>query len=242
MGPDPRPVPDPALVRHWPLLGLVVRTPRLELRYPSEGLLLELAELSTGPVHPPETMPFAEPWTDVDPRARGRGTVQHHWRERGAWSPEAWGCGLAVLVDGAVVGSQGLSATHFARTRVVATGSWLTLARQGEGIGTEMRAAVLHLAFAGLGADRAESAAFEDNAASQRVSATLGYVANGDEIHRRREGAGRLIRLLLTREAWATRRRDDIVIDGLDPCLELFGADPPPASSPSRRPSQEGPR
>jgi len=71
-----------------------------------------------------------------------------------------------------------------------------------------------------------ESGAFEDNVASQAVSRKLGYVENGDAIHARRDGAGRIIRLLLTREAWEPNRRDDIVIEGLDACRELFGAAP----------------
>jgi RimJ/RimL family protein N-acetyltransferase len=42
-----------------------------------------------------------------------------------------------------------------------------------------MRAAVLHLAFAGLGAEYATSEAFTDNAASLGVSRKLGYVLDG---------------------------------------------------------------
>jgi len=47
--------------------------------------------------------------------------------------------------------------------------------------GTEMRAAVLHLAFDGLGAREAHSASFEDNPASQRVSLANGYQSNGGD-------------------------------------------------------------
>ena len=42
-----------------------------------------------------------------------------------------------------------------------------------------MRAAVLHLAFAGLGALEAQTSAWIDNTASQRVSLRLGYVHEG---------------------------------------------------------------
>ena len=210
--------------RHWPLFDLVVRTPRLELRYPDDDLLAELAELSTGPIHPPATMPFGEPWSDAPPGQRGRGSLQYAWRARGNWTPERWDCPLVTVVAGVVVGTQGLHAADFARTGTVGTGSWLGLAYQGQGIGTEMRAAVLHLAFAGLGARRATSAAFDDNRASLAVSRSLGYVENGDELHVRREGAARMVRFLLTREAWEGRRRPDIAVEGLGPCLELFAA------------------
>ncbi len=64
-----------------------------------------------------------------------------------------------------------------------ATGSWLGRRYQGRGIGTQMRAAVLHLAFGGLGAQQAVSAAFEDNPASLRVSRKLGCRDDGIEWH-----------------------------------------------------------
>jgi RimJ/RimL family protein N-acetyltransferase len=57
----------------------------------------------------------------------------------------------------------------------VGTFSWLGPGYRGRGLGTEMRAAVLHLAFAGLGAREAASEAFTDNHASNRVSQALGY-------------------------------------------------------------------
>jgi hypothetical protein len=44
-----------------------------------------------------------------------------------------------------------------------------------------MRAAVLHLAFAGLGAAEAVSGAFDDNAPSLGVSEKLGYESDGIE-------------------------------------------------------------
>ena len=63
--------------------------------------------------------------------------------------------------------------------REVSTGSWLGQRYQGQGLGTEMRAAVLHLAFTGLGAEFATSNTFTDNAASLGVSRKLGYLPDG---------------------------------------------------------------
>jgi len=219
--------------RHWPLLDLAVRTPRVELRYPTEDLLLELAELATGPIHPPETMPFTAAWSDAPPEVRARGLLQFHWRQRAGWDAAAWHLPLVTMVDGEVVGTQALLADAFAALLTVSSGSWLGMAHHGRGLGTEMRAAVLHLAFAGLGAERAESAAFDDNPASLGVSRSLGYVDNGDQLHARRGQAGRVVRLLLTREAWEARRRDDIEIEGLEACLELFGLAPAPERTPA---------
>ena len=211
---------------HWPLFDLVVRTPRLELRYPDEDLLSQLAELATGPIHPPEMMPFSNSWSDVGPEERARATLQFNWTLRGAWSTDSWNCSLVTVVDGRVVGNQGIVAKDYKRTRTVETGSWLGMTHQGQGIGTEMRAAVVHLAFAGLGADRCESGAFDDNDRSLGVSRRLGYVENGDAVVARRDGAGRIVKLLLSRETWEQQRRDDISIEGLAPCLEMFGVSP----------------
>jgi RimJ/RimL family protein N-acetyltransferase len=114
-------------------------------------------------------------------------------------------------------------ASDFAVKRQVGTGSWVGQAYQGHGIGKEMRAAILHLAFAGLGAQRAMSGAFENNVASLAVSRALGYVQNGDDIGAPRGTPMRQIRLLLTRETWEKNRRPDIQIHGLEPCLTMFG-------------------
>ena len=72
--------------------------------------------------------------------------------------------------DGVPIGSQSILAEDFATFRMVHTGSWLGRAYQGRGFGKEMRAAVLAFAFDGLGARRAETEAFADNAASNAVT------------------------------------------------------------------------
>ena len=77
-----------------------------------------------------------------------------------------WHLPMAVVVDGDIVGVQAMLAEQFAVLRTVSTGSWLGRRYQGKGIGTEMRRAMLHLAFAGLGAEHALSRAFIDNDAS----------------------------------------------------------------------------
>lgn len=86
-----------------------------------------------------------------------------------------------------------------------------------------MREAVLHLAFEGLGALRAQSEAFEDNAPSCAVSRAVGYERDGTTWALRGGEAAPMARFLFTREAWATRRRSDVTIHGLGPCLPLLG-------------------
>lgn len=212
------------LTDHWPPSGLRLTTPRLELRLPTEDELAQLADVAERGVHPPERMPFVYPWTDDEP-LRAHSVLQYHWRQRAAWQIGRWCLTLAVFEQGRPVGFQDIAAEDFAILGQVSTGSWLGLAHQGRGIGTEMRAAVLHLAFAGIGARAALSSAALDNPASLRVSAKLGYEPDGTESFVVRGQPAVHQRLRLTRERWETDRRTDIRIEGLEPCLEMLDAD-----------------
>jgi RimJ/RimL family protein N-acetyltransferase len=214
------------LTRFWPLFDLVVRTPRVELRLLREQDLADFVELIDAGIHDPATMPFFFPWTDAEPE-RAREAAQWMWRHRANWSPHQWELTGGVFVDGKVVGVQALEASQFRAVRSVETGSWLGRAHQGQGLGREMREAILHLAFAGLSAEEALSGAFEDNAGSLATSRAVGYEENGYEENgeargRRRDGSGRTVRFRLGRDAWERRRRADIEIIGLEGCLDMF--------------------
>jgi RimJ/RimL family protein N-acetyltransferase len=217
---------DNASVAHplWPLFDLRLRTERLELRLPTDDELIALADVARAGIHPPEEMPFAVPWTDAPSPAFERGFVQHHWAKRAEWTPAHWVLNLATFLEGRPIGSQSIEAADFPRLRTVRTGSWLGGPWQGKGYGTEMREAVLTLAFDGLGAEVAESGAFTDNAASAAVSRSLGYVPNGIDLLAPRGEARELARYRLTRAAWTSRHRRPTAIEGLEGCLELFGA------------------
>lgn len=216
-----------ALVDHWPFFGLRVTTPRLELRYPDDELCLALAELAARGIHDPEEMPFSYPWTEAPPDELPRNSLQWYWRARAELTPAKWDLGFAVLVDGDVVGLQGVQATRFPERRGVETGSWLGRAHHGRGIGTEMRRAVLHLAFAGLGADFAETSAWEDNPASLAVTRKLGYRPAGDTIELRKDAPTTMVRFRMARATWeAEVAADDVTIDGLEPCLPLLQGPP----------------
>ncbi len=212
---------------YWPLFDLAVRTPRLELRLPREDEFAALVDVIDQGVHDPGTMPFSVPWTDVEPVARARAAAQWLWKQRAEWTPESWTFTAGVFVGGRPVGMQDLRAGHFAATRSVDSGSWLGRAWQGQGIGREMREAILHLAFAGLGALEALSGAFDDNVASIATSRAVGYEENGEARGHRRDGAGRTVRFRMSRELWERRRRHDIEILGLEPCLDMFVGPPP---------------
>jgi RimJ/RimL family protein N-acetyltransferase len=221
----------------WPFFDLRIRTPHVELRYPDDDAVAALATLAAQGIHDPAAMPFLVPWTDVPSPQLERNTVQYHWRMRAELTAAAWNLPFAVYRDGNLVGQQTLAAHEFATLRTVDTGSWLGRAHQGQGTGKAMRAAVLHLAFTGLGAQRATSGAFLDNPASAAVSRALGYEDNGIDVVLRRGQAAPEQRFLLTRERWqqqpaahsqaAAADHEDIVIEGLEPCLPLLGLSPP---------------
>ncbi|GAB3569820.1 GNAT family protein [Amycolatopsis endophytica] len=205
----------------FPVFGLRIRTPRLELRLPDSDELSALAGLAADGVHDPGVQPFIVTWTDQEPELVARSVVQYFWRRLGGWTPRDWGLDLAVFRDGEVVGQQTVNGRDLAITREVHTGSWIGRRYQGQGIGTEMRAAVLHLAFEALGADEAVSGAFEDNAASLAVSRKLGYRPDGTARHVVRGKLAIERRLRLTREAW--RGGVPVTIEGFQPCRPLFG-------------------
>ncbi|MFD3647590.1 GNAT family N-acetyltransferase [Streptomyces cyaneofuscatus] len=209
--------------RYWPLHGLRIRTPRLELRLPDEALLDELASVGAGGVHDPDRMPFIVPWTDGEPDVVGRASYQHVLGTIAGWTEKDWHLSLAVLHGGKVVGRQDVMGREFGVRREVMTGSWLGLPHQGQGIGTEMRAAALHLAFEGLGARYAVSDARTDNAGSLGVSRRLGYERDGLQIEVIRGEAVTLQRLRLDRAGWEKHRSVDVTVEGLDACRADFG-------------------
>jgi RimJ/RimL family protein N-acetyltransferase len=216
---------DGCMSRHWALFDLRIRTPRLELRVPTERLIDDIIDVALDGVHDPATMPFEFAWTDAPREELPVNTLQFYWGQLAAVTVDDWHLGLAVLVDGQVVGVQGVGASRFPLRHEVSTGSWLGLRHHGQGIGTEMRSAVLHFAFEVLGAEYALSAAWRDNAASLAVSRKLGYRENGVTRKVRRGQVDEQIELRLSRSAWEQHRRDDIEVDGFERCRPTFGLD-----------------
>lgn len=216
----------------WPLFDLRMFTPRLELRVPVDDDLVRLLAVARAGIHDPSEMPFAHPWTDLPSPEFERSFVQYQWSRRGDWRPDRWNLGLGVFLKGEPggtadpIGMQNMFAADFATLRSVSSGSWLGREHQGRGIGTEMRGAMLALAFDGLGAWVALSEAFTDNVASIGVSRRLGYEENGRGLIARRGEPAETLRFRLTRERWASRPRPKIRIQGLEACLELFGIAP----------------
>lgn len=221
-------------MKHWPLFGLRLRTPRLELRLPGPKELDELADTALDGVHPPDEMPFATPWTHTPREELGGRLLQWQWKMLAEWTPENWNLPLAVVHEGRAIGVQELAGRDFAVVREVSSGSWTGLRHQGRGLGTEMRAAVLELAFTGLGARFATTGAHTDNPASLGVTRKLGYRPNGTT---RSALLGRPVeelRFTLDREGWLGHRKTGVAIEGLEPCLRFFGLEARPADGQSR--------
>lgn len=212
-----------ALTRHWPVFGLRLATPRLILRPVSDDDLAELVDLVLAGIHSPAAMPFLTPWTDAPRAELIDKTLRHHWRSRAASQPDDWSVHFAVRSRGALLGTQELSGEHFSVTSTVSTGSWLGLAHQGQGFGTEMRRAVLDFAFDHLKATRAESAAFLDNPASLAVSRKIGYLPNGDAVQQRRPGERAVEQRLVVTPSTFARPPWAVQVAGFDACKAAFG-------------------
>ncbi|MEU7525258.1 GNAT family protein [Saccharothrix sp. NPDC042600] len=205
----------------WPYRHLALRTPRLDLRPDDDEGLGELVELVLDGIHPPEQMPFGVEWTDAPRDRLGINALQYHWAVRSEQRPGRWAVNFLVRLDGRVVGEQTLVGHDFAVTGEVSTGSWLGRRHQGQGLGTEMRAAVLLFAFDHLGARTARSSAFVDNPASLAVSRKLGYRPDGSLVQVRRGARAEQTRLVLDREGF--RRPDwELSVTGVTDCLWLL--------------------
>ena len=128
----------------------------------------------------------------------------------GRWSPQDWALQFVAVADGRVIGTQALDGRDFAVLREVGTGSWLGREFHGQGYGTEMRAAVLHLAFDGL------ARGVRDLGGVRRQRRVVRGVAQA-RLRRRRQSSGtssaasRSVgrRLRLDRAGWAAARTVD---------------------------------
>lgn len=205
-----------------PLFDLRLRTPRLELRLGTQAEIDELGMLAMRGIHPPDDMPFGVAWSDrIGEPDFLAGFRAYHAGRLAAWTLDSWGVDFLVWRDRVPVGAMGISAESFAAARTVTTGSWLGAAYQGQGIGTEMRVAVLELAFRGLGAVAATSGFLEGNTRSARVSQKLGYTETGiGEISPRGLPVPHHD-LRLDRADWTAPY--PVAISGLEAALPLFG-------------------
>ncbi|ADB32593.1 GCN5-related N-acetyltransferase [Kribbella flavida DSM 17836] len=211
-------------MKNHPLLAVRVTTPAVELRAASDDLLDELADVvRAGKAHA-DPAPYDDPMSlyEPDPELRVARWLRSIWRGRGRVEPDAWRLYFVVVVGGRPVGMQDLIGVHFRTFGTVTSFSWLADDHRGRGVGQEMRAAILHLAFDGLGASEASSDAFTDNHGSNAISRKLGYQPNGSDWATRQGEPGLLNHWRLTRDNWEQRRRDDIQLHNVEACHALL--------------------
>ena len=211
-------------MKNYPLLDVGVTTPTLELHSATDELLDELAELvRAGKTHA-DPAPYDDPisFYETDQDLRVAKWLRAIWRRRGSVEPDFWRLYLVVVVDGRPVGEQTLTGVNFASLGTCTTFSWLSVDERGRGLGHEMRAAILQLAFDGLGAREASSDAFVDNLGSNAISRALGYAPNGSDWATRQGEPALLNRWRLTRDDWEPRRRDDIQLHNVEACHALL--------------------
>lgn len=211
-------------MKNYPLLSVRISTPELELHPATDELLDLLAEVvRAGKTHA-DPAPYDDPMSfyEPDPDLRVAKWLPAIWRRRRAVEPDYWRLYFVVMVDGRPVGEQTLTGMHFSTLGTVATFSWLSADERGRGLGREMRAAILHLAFDGLGAREASSDAFVDNHGSNAISRGLGYVPNGCDWATRQGEAALLNRWRLTKENWEPRRRSDIQLHNIGACHDFL--------------------
>lgn len=210
---------------HWPMFGLRLGTPDLELRHLTEADLPHVVAILPADA---EQDPAAQRYAGLD-EATNRAVVVHqdYWRARGAWSPESWSLSFGAYLGDELVGCQGLEGADFATLRTVDSWSFLAVPHRRRGLGQQMRAAVLALAFGPLAARWAVSSSWTDNHAALGVSHALGYVDNGVVSHRRGDRAGEMAHLRLSRRSWlASSWSARVTVEGADACLPWFGLDP----------------
>ena len=209
----------------WPLFGIRITTPRLELRVVDDAVIPELSRVARSGIHDPGHMPFGNGWTDRPDEDWHTGFARYFWLQRGRWDVCSWALPFAVFADGEPVGVQQLTAVDFPVSKTFGTGSWLALSHHGRGLGTEMRAAVLHFGFRILGSELAISGAFPTNEGSIRVSRKLGYLPNGVRRDRVRGRPVDALLFRLPRERWEVTAHVPVEVEGFDGCERLFGLD-----------------
>lgn len=199
----------------WPPYGLVVEAGDLRMTALRESDVPEVLDVVAGGIHDPSWSPFLFPWTDAPAEEMPANYLRFYASTLTRTVDGDVSLELVVRRNGQVIGMQGMNGPDVAGTRRLETGSWLGLPFQGQGLGTRMRRMMCALAFDGLGLDAVTSSAWEDNAASRRVSEKVGYRETGRGQAERRG--------VPTPEVYFELRPDEFV-RGDDP-VRITGAD-----------------
>lgn len=208
------------LLEVWPLRGIRLLTPDLELRPATEADLPALFDILPDDL---EVDPSSTRYAGIDEGSNRRVILaQGYWRAMGLWSPSDWVIPFVVRRGNEPIGMQALEGPDYGAERIVDSWSWLERGSRGQGLGKQMRTAILELAFGHLGARAAISSAVLANVSSLGVSRALGYVdthqsglAHSNET---------LQHLRLESDAWvASGRGAEVRVEGVAATLPFFG-------------------
>ncbi|MGV9316926.1 GNAT family N-acetyltransferase [Streptomyces sp. NPDC003691] len=209
-------------MRHWPLIALKLTTADLVLRLPSDDEFDSLAQVAADGVVPDAPCTSRSPGRPHR-RPSGPGASCRTTGGRGATGPARIGAFSWPSSTAARPSASRTFPRDFVTTGEARTGFRLGRRFQGQGYGTQMRAAALALAFDGLGAARVTSTAFADNAASRAVSRKFGYRPNG--VHRVAVSGlpYHIYEEVIEAPDWRScAGRQPVGIAGLDGCIPFF--------------------
>lgn len=213
------------------LYGLRIRTPRVELRIPTNSDIKLLHRVARGGVHDTSVMPFEDGWTDRAEPDFGRNMQAELRQGRNSLGRAQWNVPFIVRArdtGGTAIGVQWLHATDVPGQ--VETSMWLAQRVQGKGYGREMTAAALGFAFDHLRIDEAVAGAFAFNEAARSVARAFGFTETpGDALVNRGEPA-EYVRLTLDAATYrALAEPVPVQVSGFDRVQAMFPATQPPA-------------
>lgn len=217
----------PDLAAAYPPFELRVHGARITLQHPDDDCVSKLGALAAEGIHDPAVMPFAHSWTDGTDDEVAYNVAARVWHARTMFAAEHWMLSFAVfdvMSPDEPMGMTTLFSEGFPSTRTVTTSSWLGKRFQGRGYGTEMRRAMLSLAFDGLGAVLATTRAFTHNTASLSVTRKCGYELIETAPRANRDGMVDSSLFHLTRARWeVTRPARPVTWSGLEPVRAALG-------------------
>ena len=199
----------------WPVAGVRILCGAVVLRAATEADVVALAAVLPDDYELDPSVPAAP---------RPLHLLRTYWRDQTRWRQDSWTLHLVASYDGRPVGMQTMEGERFAEERTIDSSSWVAADDRGRGLGRAMRTAMLTLAFDGLGAHLAVTSAWSDNAASLRVSESIGYVFDRVERHPRGADEGELVHLHLDAAGWRAAPRPHANLVGVAAARPAFGA------------------
>lgn len=206
----------------YPQYRLIIKTPRLELKIPTELEILDLAKVAEEGIQIPDEPHFQDESLYNKPaeiiKLNLVESIIHNIQD---WDKDNWQLPLGVFYENKPIGMQTIYAKQFPIARGFGCGYWIGLKYQGKGFGTEILKAILAFGFDGLNAREAYLGAWADNSASIHIMEKIGFIPNGEYWLERDGKATKDKRMRLPKEHW--NKQNDVVFEGLDSCTELFG-------------------